>query len=401
MENLQTAEDKKIAAPARSRRSSVLIFRIILLLLFAAGFFLSCLPLGWATIRSALILPALLSTSQSAPLALTGDPIKHTQMTVPSSTGTVNLDIYQPTSPTPLLAAARSGVLIIPGVGDNRRDPQLINLSQEMARSGLVVMDMLTPALANYMITAQDSDATVQAFKTLSHLPGMEHSRSGIIAFSGGVPLACFAAADPRIRTQVAYLTLFGGYFNTTSLLRAFGRRALDIDGKQEKWVPNIVPLQTISNIITQAFAQNEQDLISNAVSTNTPLATNDINSLSPAAQAAYHLLMGDEPERVDANIAALPPAIHVQLTELSPGRVIQQLLAPVYLLHDRNDTLVPVTESRAFAAALVKIHHPYDYVEFHIFNHVEVRANSNLGLILGDGSHLFSLLDKILVASS
>ena len=150
-------------------------------------------------------------------------------------------------------------------------------------------MDMLTPALANYMITAQDSDATVQAFNALSHLPGMQHSHSGIIAFSGGVPLACFAAADPRIRTQVAYLTLFGGYFNTTSLLRAFGRRALDIDGKQEKWIPNIVPLQTISNIITQDFAQNEQDLIGNAVSTNTPLATNEISSLSPGAQAAYH----------------------------------------------------------------------------------------------------------------
>ena len=327
MENLQTAEDKKIAAPGRSRRSPRLVFRIVLLLLFAAGFFLSCLPLGWATVRSALILPALLSTSQSAPLALAGDPIRHTQMKVSSATGTVNLDIYQPTAPAPLIATARSGILIIPGVGDNRRDPQLVNLSEEMARAGLVVMDMLTPALANYMITAQDSDATVQAFKALSHLPGMEHSHSGIIAFSGGVPLACFAAADPRIRTQVAYLTLFGGYFNTTSLLRAFGRRALDIDGKQEKWLPNIVPLQTISNIITQDFAQNEQDVISNAVSKHTPLAANEISKLSPGAQAAYHLLVGDEPERVDANIAALPPAIHVQLAELSPGRVIQQIL--------------------------------------------------------------------------
>jgi hypothetical protein len=401
MENLQIAEDKKIAPPGRSRRSLSLVFRIVLLLLFAAGFFLSCLPLGWATVRSALILPALLSTSQSAPLAMGGDPIKHTQMTVPSATGIVNLDIYQPTVPAPLIAAARSGVLIIPGVGDNRQDAQLVNLSEEMARSGLVVMDMLTSALKNYMITALDSDATVQAFKALSHLPGMAHSRSGIIAFSGGVPLACFAAADPRIRTQVAYVTLFGGYFNTTSLLRAFGRRAIDIDGKLEKWQPNIVPLQTIANIITQDFTQDEQDLITNAISTDTPLEANDISSLSPGAQAAYHLLIGDEPQRVDANIASLPPAIHVQLAELSPSRVIQQILAPMYLLHDRNDTLVPVTESRAFAAALAKLHHPYDYVEFHIFDHVEVRAHSNLGLILGDGSHLFSLLDKILVSSS
>jgi pimeloyl-ACP methyl ester carboxylesterase len=126
-----------------------------------------------------------------------------------------------------------------------------------------------------------------------------------------------------------------------------------------------------------------------------------EINALSPAAQAVYHLLMGDEPERADANIAALPPSIHALLYELSPERVIQQIRTPIYLLHDRNDTLVPVSESRDFAAALAKLHHPYDYVEFHIFDHVEVRANSNLAQIITDGSHLFSILDKILLASS
>jgi pimeloyl-ACP methyl ester carboxylesterase len=402
MHNLQiTEDDKRSSAIKKTHHHLIFALRVILLLFFISGFFFSCLPLGRAMIRSALVLPALLSVSQPALLIASGDPIQHTQTTISSPSGTVNLDIYQPTAQSPLINSARSGILIIPGVGDNRRDPQLINLAETMARAGLVVMDMLTPALKNYILSAQDSDATVLAFEALNHLPAMQHSKSGIIAFSGGVPLASFAAADARIRTQVAFVAFFGGYFNTTDLIRAFGRRAMDIDGKQEAWHPNIVPIQTIANTITQTFTANEQYLITNAIDTNTLLLPDEINALSPAAQAVYHLLMGDEPERADANIAALPPSIHALLYELSPERVIQQIRAPIYLLHDRNDTLVPVTESRDFAAALAKLHHPYDYVEFHIFDHVEVRANSNLGQIITDGSHLFSILDNILLASS
>ena len=401
MNDLKAIEDKKVITPGRSRRRLLVTLRIVLLFLFVVGFFFSCIPLGRATIRTAIVLPALLSASQPAWLVAMGEPIQHIQMTIPSPSGTVNLDVYQPTSPTPLISTARSGVLIVPGVGDNRGDAQLVNLSETMARAGLVVMDMLTPALSNYMLSARDTDATVLAFEALNHLPGMDRSRSGIIAFSGGVPLACFAAADPRIRAQVAYVALFGGYFNTTNLIRAFGQRAIYIDGKLEKWNPDIVPLQTIANTITQTFTADEQYLITEAVNTNTLLASDKVNTLSPGARAAYHLLMGDEPERVDANIAALPATVHALLNELSPSRVIRQISAPIYLLHDRNDVLVPVTESRAFAVALKNISHPYDYVEFHIFNHVEIRANSNLGQIIIDGSHLFSLLDKILLASS
>lgn len=401
MNNLQVTEDKPRRVISRARRNLTFALRALLLLLFIAGIFFSCLPLGRAAIRSALVLPALLSASQPAPLIVSGEPIQHTQMTIPSPTGMVNLDIYQPTAQNPLISSARSGVLIIPGVGDNRRDAQLINLSETMARAGLVVMDMLTLALKNYILSARDSDATVLAFEALNHLPAMQHSRSGIIAFSGGVSLASFAAADARIRAQVAFVAFFGGYFNTANLIRAFGRRAIDIDGKLEAWHPNIVPLQTVANTITQTLTANEQYLITNAINTNTLLLPDEIDSLSPAAQTVYHLLMGDQPERVDANLAALPPMIHALLYELSPERVIQQIHAPIYLLHDRNDTLVPVTESRDFAAALAQLHKSYDYVEFHIFNHVEVRANSNLGTIIKDGSHLFIILDKILLASS
>ncbi|HEX3643842.1 MAG TPA: hypothetical protein VHV10_21335, partial [Ktedonobacteraceae bacterium] len=344
------------------------ILRVVLTLLCLSGFVLSVLPWGRAIARSALLLPALITASQPAPLLANGETVVHKTMTVPSRSGTVYLDVYEPEANIPLIADARSGVLIIPGAGDNRQAPQLVNFSEALARAGLVAMEMLTPTLFNYDLSVRDTDAVVQAFQRLAHLPGMDGRRIGIIAFSAGMPMACFGAADARIRDQVAYVAAFGGYFNTRSVLRAFGRRAIDIDGKTEHWQPTSVPIAFMANVITKALPLQERRRILRSIASHgTPLTHQQLTRLSPGAQAAYQLLTGSAPDKTDANIAALPPAAQAELNALSPSRVIAQIRAPIFLLHDRNDTSLPVTESRDFAAALTRLHHQHDYVEFHI----------------------------------
>src|SRR5579859_1126155 len=288
----------------RRHKRTIIMARILLLLLLGIGFMLSMLPWGRAIARATFLLPALVTATEPLPLIVGGETIQHSQMTVPSRSGTVYLDIYAPSSSSPLISSARSGVLIIPGVGDNRQVPQLINLSQALARSGLIVMDMVTPTLMNYDLSEQDSDATVQAFLTLKHLPGMAGKRTGIISFSAGVPLAAFAGADPRIRDEIAYITVFGGYFNTRSLLQAFGRRSLDVNGQVEPWQPTAVPIQVMTNVITKAFPADEQAEIKQAMAPGgKALTTNQQARLSPSALAAYQLLTGSAPEKVDANI--------------------------------------------------------------------------------------------------
>ena len=122
---------------------------------------------------------------------------------------------------------------------------------------------------------------------------------------------------------------------------------------------------------------------------------------MSPSAVAAYHLLEGDEPNRVHENIVALSPQLHTLLNTLSPSSVITKIHAPIYLLHSRNDSSLPVTESQVFAATLARIHHPYDFVEFGIFQHVEVETGHSLTQILGDALSLFRVLYKVLLPGS
>lgn len=396
------SKDITPATLARKLHPGNLLARIVLALLFLPGFFLSVLPQGRAATRALLLLPKFITASQPAPLTLVDEPIQHTQQSISSTSGSVFLDIYAPTTPAPPVPGAREGMVVIPGVGDNRRDPQLINFSQSLAHAGVIVMDMTTPTLLNFDLSVQDTDAVVQAFKTLARWPGVGPQRIGIVGFSAGDALACFAAADPRIRNQVAFIANFGGYFNAFTLLQDVGRRALKVNGHLQPWQPQYVPLQVLAGVIAHLLPPYEGSrLVRSFTRGGTPLTSYELASFSTDTVAAYHLLAGDEPGQVDRNLAALSPPLHALLSQLSPSRVINEIRAPIYLLHDRSDQYVPFTESRAFAAALAGIRHPYDFAEFGIFQHVEVPAGLGLDQVLGDGLNLFRILNEVLLPGS
>src|SRR6266700_1796824 len=393
------------AAKTRFQRTRMLgraTARVLLVLLFAAGLYLSLVPAGRADLRTTLILPALLGASEPPALTPADEAVRHTQMIIPAPAGGVYLDVYAPTTPTPPVPGVRGGVVIVPGVGDNRAVPQLVNLAMSLAHAGLVVMTMTTPTLIDNSISAQDSEGVVQAFETLAHWPGVSANRIGLLGTSGGGPLVCFAAADPRIRDQVAFVALFGSYYNATSLLRAFGQHAFVVNGRLQPWRPDPFPKQVLADTIAGTLPPLESTPLRNAFAPGgKPLTAANLASLSPPAVAAYHLLAGDEPGRVNANIAALSSQMRALLDELSINRVIDKMRAPVYLLHDRSDPSIPFTESRECAAALARIHHPYDLAEFGIFEHVQVRSGLAIGQLLSDGPHLFHVLSNVLYVGS
>ncbi|HEX6122944.1 MAG TPA: hypothetical protein VFY89_07280 [Ktedonobacterales bacterium] len=377
--------------------------RVVLALVFLVGLFCSVTPWGRAATRGVMLLPALISASQPGPVVASGEPIRHTSLTIPSRGGDVSLDVYEPSGAPPPIPGAREGVVIIPGVGDERGEGQLKNLLESLARSGLVAMTLTTPTLIRYDLSPVDSDAVVQAFLKLQRWPGVGADRVGILAFSAGNSLASLAAADPRIQHAVAYLTFFGGFYNGETLLRDVGRRALLVDGNLQPWQPDPVPLTVLANTLADTIENQDSGLIRDAFDFNDPdsLTPEQIAALAPPHAAAYHLLAGDQPDRVEANLAALTPKMHELLVALSPSSVVGQLRAPVYLLHDRSDEFVPFTESREFAAALARLHHPYDHVEFSIFQHVEVRGGLGLIPVLTDGVRLYAVLYKLLLPSA
>jgi hypothetical protein len=382
-------------SPAPGQRKLLWLNRIargILVVLAVAGFCFSVLPWGRAGLRSIMLLPGLVAARQLAPIVANGEPIRHVSLTISSPGGPVYLDVWEPTTPPAPIPWAREGVLIIPGAGDNRTTEQLINLTESLARAGLVAMTMTTNALIDYVLSPADSDATVQAFLKLTHWPGVGPTRVGILGFSAGDAPASLAAADPRIRHQVAFLTFFGGFYNARDLMADVGRRAQIVNGKSQVWQPDPVPLSVLANTIAGTLSSSEGGELMTAFDFNhpTPLPPDQVAQLSPPAAAAYHILAGDQRDQVQSNLDALSPQMQQLLQQLSPSSVVGQISAPIYLLHDRTDPFVPFTESGDFAAALARLNHPHDLVEFSIFHHTEVRSSLDIGSLLSDGPRLF-----------
>ena len=195
-------------------------------------------------------------------------------------------------------------------------------------------MQATTPALIDYTLTPDDTDAIVQATLKLQSWPGVGSDRIGILGISAGDALGCLAAADPRLQGKLAFLTLFGGYYDATSLLRDVGRRALEVDGKLVPWRPQDVPIYTLAHSVAVTLPPNDAarirlalGLFGSALGANgQPLDSATLAEMSPGAVAAYHLLYGDQPDQVEANIAALPPTSHDLLRALSPSSVVDSL---------------------------------------------------------------------------
>jgi len=378
--------------------------RVVLVCLWGMGVFMSLTPWGRSLTRSALLLPALLDASEPAPLVAAGDAVRFRRMTVSSTNGPVYLDIYEPAGAAPLIPGGREAIIDVVGVGDNRNVPQLVNLSRSLAREGVMVVNVGTPTLFQYQVSARDGEAVVQAFKLLESWPGVDPRRIGIIAFSAGVTLACVGAADPRIRDRVAFVAVLGGYFDVTNLLRTFGQRTQSVDGHMQSWQPIPTPLHTLASSVSNALTPTENQLLQQAFPENNygpALTEQEQAELSPGVAAFYHLLEGDEPDKVEQNLAALPPEIKALLVQLSPMTVIGQIRAPIHLLHDRDDPSIPFSQGLEFAAALARTHHSYDFAAYSIFSHVEVKSGLSLGQWLSDGSRLFLALNSILLVGS
>ncbi|HEU4783446.1 MAG TPA: hypothetical protein VFS83_08920, partial [Ktedonobacterales bacterium] len=98
--------------------------RAALLVLLLLGVFFSLFPNGRAALRGTLLVPAVLLPNKTTPLTATGSAVRHSTMVVTARSGPVYLDVYEPADSAPPLPGAREGVVVIPGIGDERKDSQ-------------------------------------------------------------------------------------------------------------------------------------------------------------------------------------------------------------------------------------------------------------------------------------
>jgi hypothetical protein len=97
-----------------------------------------------------------------------------------------------------------------------------------------------------------------------------------------------------------------------------------------------------------------------------------DLPGLSEAGRAVLLLLSAPDPDGAQDALRRLPAALRERLTALSPTTYLPDLRAPlIVLLHDRDDPVIPVGESRGLRDALAG-RGRVRYTEFTVFKHLD-----------------------------
>ena len=283
----------------------------------------------------------------------------------PTHSGPVEGDLYRPASGGP-----HPGVVVCLGVVPFGVDhPQVPRLGAALARSGFAALLYWSPALRDLRLDPADIEQLALAYRWLIDQPSIDPSRSGFIGTCVGGAFALMAAADSAIRDQVAFVAAFAPYASLWTLARDVASGTRRGAAAREPWAVDPLTRRVFVRSMTALLEPTEAAVL-RAVCAEAGGQTD--RPLSKNGQAVYRLLTARDGAEAETALRGLPAAMHQRLDAVSPLAYLPQIRAPLLVFcHDRDDLVIPASESRCLRAALARrpgVH----YTEFAMFEHAD-----------------------------
>lgn len=297
-------------------------------------------------------------------------------------------DVYRPAG-----GGEHGALLFSIGVGPEQQNPHVVRVCKALARAGVVVMVPTSKQLSEFRVAPEEKENIVAAFGYLKSLPEVDSERIGMMGVSAGGSLAAAAAEDGRIASQVRLVELFGSYYSAEGLISALTLRRIEVNGRWEAWQPEQVSVDVFRQMLLPFAPEAERPRL-------TPLfdggSTTAPAGLSPEGTAIARLLLNRDPARVRPLIQALPAAAQRSLAGISPSTNVASLQAELFLMHDRDDKIIPFTESQRFYAEAEPKRGKH-LTELRLFRHVEPGGVANPLVLLRELPKLFQHVYSIL----
>lgn len=361
------------------------LLQALVLLAALLTLFIALTPQGRAGFHTGLFVLQVLDLPIKPQAWFTAEPLRH-EAHYPSSEGTAVADVYRPPDGKPRAAVA----LFLGANAAGRDDPDVINLGNALARAGYVAMFHWSPTMAlQANIEPAETGNLVWAFQYLSEREYVDPRRAGLGGFCVGASFALVAAADPRIRDNVAFVNAFGPYFDAETLLLQAASRSVVYDGQRTPWEPDSLTMRVLANELIETLDDPaDAAALTRRYLDGQPLTAAERDALSPPARAVSRLLDGATPAEAAALYATLPAGFRADLAAISPSSHVDNLRARLLVMHDRHDRLVPAAESRRLRAAAGGQGNNVRYTEVLAFEHV--RPEGGLLAMLREGARLY-----------
>ena len=214
-------------------------------------------------------------------------------------------------------------------------------------------------------------DLLVASYQFLEEMESVDKQQIGLTGFCVGASFAALAGQDERIRGKVAYVNLFGPYYDARELLLSVSSYSQNLDGVIEEWNPREDAREVFATHLIEAVSdKSEQLFLKDVLLGRGSYHADKSQPLSDVGETVYKLLSNPERGEAEALFREMPSSFHEDLEAISPKTNINSLEAPTLIMHDRYDQAVPVSESRKMASSLKSGR--IRYTEFLIFEHVD-----------------------------
>ncbi len=344
---------------------------------------------GQVALKSAGLLVEVFPSSPIYPLRLATDAPSVTEARYPGPNGEVSADLYRPAGEGPFGA-----VVLYIGIGPETRNTNVVRLAEGLARTGVAVLVPVSPELSRFRVVPEEKEWVIAAFEYLNSRPYVEADQVGIMGVSAGGSLVAVAAQDARIRDEVRLLELFGSYYSAASLLEALTVRSVEVNGVRQEWQPDEVPFEVFRDMILPTLPPSDRPVLAALFDGK---QTNPPSGLSPEGRQVAAMLLNRDHDRVPQLLAALPAETRALLDGISPQTRIEDLKTELFLLHDRDDNIIPFTESRAFAAGAVNARAVH-LTELRLFRHVEPQAGGDPVRLVQESVKLYLHVYEVLL---
>lgn len=344
---------------------------------------LSVTPSGRTAFHTALFISQILDLGIKPQPWFTSEPTRY-EITYPTGREQAQADIYR-------IADSKKRAAILLFLGANAagpEDPDVVNLGTSLARAGFVTMFHWSPTMGlEQNIDFDEIDNLVQAFQYLQSLDYVDNRRVGIGGFCIGASFSIVAATDPRIRNDVVFVNAFGPYFDAKDLFFQITSRSWIHKNHITLWEPDSLTIQVFANelIETLGDSPNADKLYSRYVK-NQGIADADLKNLTYSENVVKRLIEGVTLDEAPKLYQSLPEHFRKDMRFISPSSHIGNLKAKTFVLHDRYDKLVPVSESYKLTEALLDD----KFTELLSFQHVRPEGGDFINMVK-DAINLFS----------
>jgi hypothetical protein len=291
--------------------------------------------------------------------------IRERLVIAPLRAGSIRARVYAP------LGTGHQTVLLVSGLHPAGIDePRLVSLARKLAEANVTVVTPDIPQLSRFEVTPTLTDRIEEAAAWLATESGLApSSRIGLmgISFSGG--LAVVAAGRPSLRHHLLYVFSFGGHDDLRRVLEYFCAEA-QADTMTKRLLPphdygvaivllnvveRLVPPEQIAPLrgaLRRFLWASHLDRVDKPRAQREFAALRDFARTLPEPAATLVQYINDRD--VEHLGPRLRPHIdsYADAPPLSPARSPMPS-APVYLLHGRDDNVIPAAESRHLAERL------------------------------------------------